>query len=511
MTGTAFAYDVVDYPTHVYPQLHPSRLAAIARLHGVAAASPRECRLLEVGCGEGLQLLALAMAYPHGRFVGVDLSANAIARGEAMRARLGLDNLQLLAMDLLEWDPGPDAFDYIVAHGFYSWVPTDVRERLMRLCAASLADGGIACVTYNTLPGCHQRRMLWEIMRFHSEGAADPGERIARALECLDLLELGMPAGKRFTAMMSDEIRDLRDRLHPGVLFHDDLAGINDPVTLDAFVRHARGHGLEFVAEASYHEMALHNAGEQARPILAEIAVDDPVTKEQYLDFFTGRRFRQTLLCRRHARPRPHAAAGALAGLEIVGNLAADPEGADAEGRLHFSHPDSGGLATDDPVFQAAIARCAEQYPQPQPFAGLLDHARGAAASANGRDEDAARLQALLLRAFEAGILELHCDAPRFAAEAPARPAISPLVRLLLETGNAQAPNLRPRMVEIPADPAIRALLRRLDGHHEHAALLAACEGDGMTGERLQELLRELARMALLLGEAPAPADQRTR
>ena len=65
-----FAYDVLEYPSHVHPQAHPSRLAAIGRLHGIDAASPRDCHLLEVGCGDGLQLLTLAMAYPQSRFVG---------------------------------------------------------------------------------------------------------------------------------------------------------------------------------------------------------------------------------------------------------------------------------------------------------------------------------------------------------------------------------------------------------------------------------------------------------
>ena len=65
-----FAYDLLDYPSHVHPQMHPSRLAAIGRLHGIDAASPRDCRLLEVGCGDAVQLLSLAAEYPHSRFVG---------------------------------------------------------------------------------------------------------------------------------------------------------------------------------------------------------------------------------------------------------------------------------------------------------------------------------------------------------------------------------------------------------------------------------------------------------
>ncbi len=84
----AFAYDLLKYPAHIHQQMLPALLAPIARVHGVQAASPRKCHLLEVGCGDGLQLITLAMAYPDSRFVGVDMSTAAIARGEALRASL---------------------------------------------------------------------------------------------------------------------------------------------------------------------------------------------------------------------------------------------------------------------------------------------------------------------------------------------------------------------------------------------------------------------------------------
>ena len=76
-----FSYDVVDYPPYVHAQMHPSRLAAIARLHGVPAASPASCRLLEVGCGDGLQLLTLAQAWTAG---GGEPLASTMAAARAM-------------------------------------------------------------------------------------------------------------------------------------------------------------------------------------------------------------------------------------------------------------------------------------------------------------------------------------------------------------------------------------------------------------------------------------------
>src|SRR5690606_26802640 len=185
----AFAYDIVDYPGWVRPQCHPSRLAAIARLHGIAAASPTHCRYLEVGCGDGANLLPLALAFPRARFVGIDLSTTAIARAERMRARLGLENLELRVADIAACDPGADPFDYIVAHGFYSWVPAPVRDALLALCRDRLGAGGIAYVSYNALPGCHFRSIIRDMLRHHVDGIVEPARRIDEALAFLRFLD----------------------------------------------------------------------------------------------------------------------------------------------------------------------------------------------------------------------------------------------------------------------------------------------------------------------------------
>lgn len=467
-----FVYDQVRYPAQVYPKLHPSRLGAIARLHGVPVASPKACRLLEVGCGDGLTLLTLAMAYPDSQFVGVDLSHAAIARGNAIRAKLGLENLTLLDVDLLTWDPGDDAFDFVVAHGFYSWVPHVVRERLLALCNQVLAPAGIACISYNALPGCHMRRMLWDMLKFHSEGVEDPTARVTRAQEFLGLLKSGLPDNSLYATTMAGEIDELMDRLNPSVLFHDDLAEINDPCTLDQFVRHAAEHELSFVAEANYHEMSPRKAHERVRPLLEHIARDDLVAKEQYLDFFTGRRFRQTLLCRRNAAPSSTPNPDVIGTLQIASALQPDESGPDAEGRMRFSLSSSGGVVTDNAMIQAMLQECARDYPQPKRVSGLLDGAVSTTGSSNERGHDADKAHQFLTRAFEVGLVELHCDSPRFADIASDRPRASRLAQLQVEAGEPVVTSLRPSTIELD-DPITRSLLLALDGHRDRTGILA--------------------------------------
>jgi methyltransferase-like protein len=467
-----FAYDKVRYPAQVYPKLHPSRLAAIARLHGVPVASPKACRLLEVGCGDGLTLLTQAMAYPDSQFVGVDMSHAAIARGDAIRAKLGLDNLTLVAADLLSWDPGEVPFDFIIAHGFYSWVPHAVRERLLALCNQAMAPTAIACITYNALPGCHMRRMLWDMLKFHSAFIEDPVERVERAREFLDLLKSGLPENSLYATTMTGEIDDLSDRLDPNVLFHDDLAEINDPCTLDQFVRHASEHDLTFVAEANYHEMSPRTAHERIRPLLEQMARDDLVAKEQYLDFFTGRRFRQTLLCRRDAAPNPSLDPTVIGTLWLASDLQPDRGGPDNEGRQQFSLRSSGSVVTDNAVIQTMLTECAALYPQSRCVADLAGAALSVTVGADVRMQELEKICQFFARAFEVGIVELHCDGPRFAGRPSLRPSASPLARLQVEAGESVVTSLRPSTLTLD-DIVSRSLLLALDGSRDRAATVA--------------------------------------
>lgn len=520
----AFIYDVVDYPMYLHPQMHPSRIGAIARLHGIAAPSPVQCRLLDVGCGDGLQLIALALAYPQARFVGVDLSANAIARGEALRARLGLDNLQLFAADLMQWQPGRQPFDYIVAHGFYSWVPGMVRGRLLDLCRDALAPHGVAYISYNAMPGCHLRQMIWEMLRFHVRDTTDPVERLRKAREFLawlgtDVLERGAygPAIRR-------EAEHILNDTHPSVVFHDDLAGINNPFTLIEFAGHAQAHGLEFLGEAEYHEMNPALLGKAGQARFEAVRGPDRLANDQYLDFLKGRRFRQSLLCHpdagRHDAPEPRA----ILSMHACGHMRAEEVPAEVDGQpvrmIRYANPDGAALSTNHPVAQAALSAIAAAFPQPISVQALLDASRAVAASEATRDEDAEVLSQALLRAFELGLLSLQVDPPRFAATAGDFPLASPLARLQVESGLDTIANLRPSLVSLDSRPAIE-LLRLLDGSRDRPAILrdlalrmAECEipGEDGTPERhdpewwtarlgpaLEDALDTSVRMALLL------------
>src|SRR5436305_923550 len=131
-------YHLIPYAT--YPRLttHPDRLGAVATLFGMSPAPVSRCRVLEVGCGNGGNLIPIAYSLPESRFVGIDLASEAIAAGQETTDALELENISLLAGDLRDLGAEHGEFDYIIAQGVYSWVPPDVRESLMALCGDRL-------------------------------------------------------------------------------------------------------------------------------------------------------------------------------------------------------------------------------------------------------------------------------------------------------------------------------------------------------------------------------------
>jgi SAM-dependent methyltransferase len=277
-------YDRVEYPSTPFPQCHPDRLAVIARLFGLSPVPVETSRVLEIGCGDGLNLIASALVLPYAQFLGVDVSQAAIRRGKNLVRELGLNNIRLERRDFRSLSRAKE-FHYVIAHGIYSWIPADIRDTLLATIERVLHPRGIAFVSYNAYPGAYLRQMVREMAGLF----ADESMAGARAwLGAAQKLSTGPPL---YRAVLADEAADMLRR-EDGALFHDDLAQTNSPCWFRDFISHAGSHGLDYVAEAN-----LATTGASGLPNEALHGHKDRIRMEQYADFLRGRRFRQTLLC----------------------------------------------------------------------------------------------------------------------------------------------------------------------------------------------------------------------
>src|SRR5262249_18767962 len=84
------SYDEVPYPSVPFPQTHPDRPATVATLLGLNPVPADRCRVLELGCASGGNLIPLAYGLPDSTFLGIDLSSEQIAQGQKTVQALGL-------------------------------------------------------------------------------------------------------------------------------------------------------------------------------------------------------------------------------------------------------------------------------------------------------------------------------------------------------------------------------------------------------------------------------------
>ncbi|MEA2463425.1 MAG: hypothetical protein QOJ98_1172, partial [Acidobacteriota bacterium] len=181
-------YDRVPYLGGSHHHTHPDHLATLALLNGLEPAPPQRCRVLELGCADGGNVIAFAHELPESTFVGIDLSPRQIERGLEEVHALGLKNVELRAMSIMDVDASFGAFDYILCHGVYSWVAEPVQEKILAICGALLAPRGVAYISYNTFPGWHLRRMLREMLLHHTRNVEEPEEKVARSFELVQFL-----------------------------------------------------------------------------------------------------------------------------------------------------------------------------------------------------------------------------------------------------------------------------------------------------------------------------------
>jgi methyltransferase-like protein/SAM-dependent methyltransferase len=477
-TALATSYDDVPYPVLCFVQTHPDRLATCARLLGMDPAPVEHCRVLELGCASGGNLLPMAAALPDSTFVGIDLSARQIAEASASVEALGLRNVGFVTLDIRDVTPALGTFDYIIAHGVYSWVPPEVRERLFSVCAGNLAPQGVAYVSYSTYPGMHLLQGLREMMLYHTRDETDGHARAEKARGLIDFLAHAVADQRnRAYGTFIDSYSDLLDKqrqdgrpLVDAVILHDELAEWNEPVYFAEFAAGAERHGLQFLIESDFPMSMPHNLSPEVFEAL-EGMCGTIVDTEQYMDFIRNRTFRRTLLCHGDAQLDRTLHSSRVHGMAIA-TAAQRLAPGDDPAIARYASPDGATFQTDDVVTATAFAYLAEIAPQAVPFTQLAKIAAQRLAPRDIAAADVSRLAANLLKAFSysVSLIELHSWVPPFVSTVSERPVASACARYQARLSDRVA-NLRHERVHM--DPLAHFLVPLLDGEHTRENLAA--------------------------------------
>jgi hypothetical protein len=425
----------------------------------------------------------MAVGAPDSEFVGIDLAESAIARGAEIIRWAGLSNVNLRAADIKDPKAVHGEFDYIIAHGVYSWVAADIRAALMAMIGRHLSPNGVAFISYTVLPGCRVRETIRDYLVYALKEVADPEERMEAARAALKYQMSGWSEDKPFQKALIEAARDNLERPIE-VLFHDEMGEVWAPQFLTEVVAAARAQNLDYLADA--HPSVLNDG------LFASIRFDaakaqtggDWVKFEQLLDFTEMRPFRWSLFCRAGEPIDRIATPDRVAGLFASADLVPAP----ALGKKAFAFKAKTGVEfeTDDPELGALLARLSAE----------------SAVSLDGFTNSAAVVEALL-RLYVNSAVSISAAPPAYTMTVGERPLASPLARAQARRGEPVLAALHHKPVKLE-DPFWNVLLQKLDGAHDHEDLARfVAEATDKTIEEARRqmpvVLREVATNRLLL------------
>jgi hypothetical protein len=403
----------------------------------------------------------MAFHLPNARFLGLDLSPGQIERATRRVAALQLPNLELLQADVLDVDLGDRRFDYIIAHGLFSWVPEPVRTRMLALCREHLTDTGVAYVSYNAMPAWGIRGAVRQALLEAVDLTREASEQLRRARAVIARLEQIQPLqGTAEGALLAAELEGLRDK-PDAYLLHEYLVPHSRAFYLREVVERADHAGLRWLCDVAPTGLppSVLRAARQALRTLSS----DSLVVEQLADIVGFRQFRASLLVPAHAPLDP---APDLAALLAEGHVAAPP--VDPE-------------PADPPLVTAILHTLAACWPADLPFTRLAEALAHAPA----------RLVDPLRSLIDDERVQLRPRALPMAAPGP-----TPRVAALSRFEAAHLPFVtNPRHEHAPLDAFHAALIRHLDGR-SRAAVVEALVDDILAG-RLQ-----------LTGDAIPPVEQ---
>lgn len=469
LARTASEYDAIPYLSKPFAQSHPGHLAATARLFGLDPPDVGSARVLELGGASGGNLIPFAASHPGATCKVIDIGPRQVAEGRARAQAMGLANFTIECASLTDLDAGIGDWDYVIAHGVYSWVSAPVREGLLRLAGSVLAPGGVFYLSYNVLPGWRMAQTVRDAIRALVPDHLPEQDRVRVARDLLALTQRRTVSADLYAEQFKRTTAHLLER-SDDFLFHDFMEHENEPFLFSEVMTAADRHGLSFLAEADLCTGFDENFGADFVADVRPRTGGEALPWEALFDVLSGRTFRQSLLVRIADSAWIDRAipAGRLDGLDL---LVARGSGLAVEGGalrassphgLHFSIPGDPAANLGRRLLAASPGSLA-----------VADALRGVP------EAERAGLLNVIVRLLTAGVL-IATAAPMRTARASPRPVASRIARADAAADNPRTTNARHESILL--EPEMMVLLPALDGTADHAALASLLDRAMATG-----------------------------
>lgn len=321
MLDTKSYYDDIPYFSDAFKDFSPVRLAAILKLCGFSQTPLAKARVLEIGCSYGGNIFPFATAFPNASVVGLDISSIQIKKAKEIKSAMGLKNIKFIQADISKLSQDDykklGEFDFILAHGVFSWVSDDIKSAMMAAISRLLAPFGVAEISYNVYPGWIGLSAVREFMLFSTASEPDYKAKVQKSAKELEFLSefykfnLNITskneAQKISTANQSllleqvDFVRGLMGKVRPSYISHEFFEPSNTPLYFREFNEYLSKNGLAYLLDSGLEDIFNKNLGVPMFDAYVNEHYSSRLEKEQLNDFLFNRSFRKSLVMKRSA------------------------------------------------------------------------------------------------------------------------------------------------------------------------------------------------------------------
>jgi methyltransferase-like protein/protein-L-isoaspartate O-methyltransferase len=463
-------YNTLPYESMPFAHTQPASLAALATLFGLTPPPVQNCRVLELGCASGGNIIPMAARFPNARFKGIDLALRHVEMGASRIAGLGLKNIEIVQGDLANPDIVSGEFDYIICHGVYSWVPIEARRGIFKIFEKQLAPNGIAYISYNVLPGWHMRKVIRDIFQFHTEDIKAPRDRVARGRWLLGQLANVSSEATPYGQLLRREAKQLSN-MPDSYILGEFLVDENAPCYFHEFMEQAEQSGLAYLCDTDLQTTPIGNANLELSKLLLAITGSDMQMSEQYFDFFHGRQFRQSLLIKagNTSNIKRNDDHKRIERLYFGTKLRLNSDQSNVE-ELALRDPRGGPtITTNDLIVAKAIDHVGASAPETKNLRQILDYLE--IKTEGDRQGVADRILTTTLRLVMSGLFNISALPVKVGRASDDKPRAWLIARNDAKSGQPWTTNLCHAPIKL--DPVANRLLPLLDGHHDSASLVA--------------------------------------
>jgi len=299
VTDTAYVHDYCRAQT-------PPILSFAALCRGVVAPGSlgEPLRYCDLGCGQGFTANIIAAANSRTEVFAADFNPTHIANARGLAQAAGLKNIAFREADFAELanDGSLPEFDIIALHGVYSWVSAENRRAIVAFMRKRLKSGGLAYISYDTMPGWAGIAPLRRLMLQQHSVSPQPSSQksLEQALALVDRLK---DVGAQFYKMypfVTTQLDRLR-KLPTAYLAHELLTRDWQAFAFADVAAELAEAKLTYLGSANLTDHVDRvNFTEEQQRLLGGIA--DPLTSESARDMIVGRQFRRDVFVKGFTR-----------------------------------------------------------------------------------------------------------------------------------------------------------------------------------------------------------------